>query len=98
MRIIFIISALALAGCTLDDVGATTEGVKKGLSEIPQVIADGATALETGGWTAAALVITLGLVKAGLKAWGAAREASHKRQIELITEGVKQANGRGVNP
>ncbi len=70
-----------------------TEGISAGISAVPGVIVDGVSALESGGWTAAAVVTALGLAKAGLTGWRAARQARKARRLGEIAEGVKKANG-----
>lgn len=87
--VVGLVSAASCAG--LSDTGA---GVSAGVSEIPSVIVDGVSALETGGWAAAAVVTALGLVKAGMTGWRAADGARKARRLGEIAEGVKQANGK----
>ena len=73
-----------------EDVGA---GVAAGVSQIPAVIVEGVSALESGGWTAAVVVTALGLIKAGVTGWGVANRAGKRRRLGEIAEGVKKANG-----
>lgn len=85
-------------GCSLFSSGAegeaTRTGVAAGIGAVPEAIVEGVSALESGGWAAAAVVTALGLVKAGLKGWGAANKALKARRLGEIAEGLKQANGQ----
>ncbi len=71
----------------------TTEGISAGISAVPGVIVDGVSALESGGWAAAAVVTALGLMKASVKGWRAAEKARKAKRLGEIAEAVKKANG-----
>lgn len=93
MKIFIPIVFLPLTGCAslLTWAKDAAAGVVAGGSDVPDAIVEGVSALETGGWTAAVIVTALGLVKAGVKGWGVANQASKARRLGEIAEGVKKA-------
>ena len=96
MRILNALALPFLVGCTMPEgVQDAGTGVAAGFAAVPDAIVQGASALETGGWAAAAVVTALGLVRAGVTGWTAANRASKARRMGEIAEGVKKA-GNGA--
>ena len=87
------LARLLLRDSTPAPSAPTTEGISAGISAVPGVIVDGVSALESGGWAAAAVVTALGLMKASVKGWRAAEKARKAKRLGEIAEAVKKANG-----
>ena len=67
-------------------------GAAAGGTEFLKAIPTAATAMETGGWTAALITLIFGAVKGVKKGLSVSRE----RLIETSKEGVKRANGHST--
>ncbi len=90
-----------VAGCAgaKDIVDPTTPvgaGVAVGVAGAADAIVEGVSALESGGWTAAAVVVALGLVKAGVKGWTVANKAGKNRRLKEIAEGLKLGKSSSI--
>ena len=92
-RALLVLAALSLpVACNLtpEEREGARQGAVAGASEFFSTIPEAATAMETGGWTAALLTLIFGAVKGVQKGMSVSRA----KQIETVAEGVKKANGR----
>lgn len=88
MKYLFLLSPLFLLSCTTPEQRkAAADGAVAGGKEFVGAVGDAFSALETGGWTAAALVLIAGAVKATMKGL----QVSKSRRVAEVAEGVKAA-------